>query len=46
LRNDARSPPISPNPIDQNTCKQLLQPDPSKTANDFLSVNGIPFYET
>ena len=30
LRNDPRSPPKNPNPIDAETCASLLQPDPSR----------------
>jgi hypothetical protein len=46
LRNDPRQPPQFPNPVTENTCKQLLQPDPNKNSNDLIQINGIPFYET
>ena len=46
LRNDYRGPPPFPSPITQNTCDELLQPNPDATANNLIAVNGIPFFQT
>ena len=54
LRNDPRKPPNNPNPINQETCETLLQPDPSKDPeelfdvepNDLMGINGIPHFST
>ena len=46
LRNDHRGPPPFPSPITQNTCDELLQPNPDAMANNLIGVNGIPFFQT
>jgi arylsulfatase A-like enzyme len=52
LRNDPRGPPKNPNPINEETCETLLQPDPSKDSevlietNDLMGINGIPHFST
>ena len=54
LRNDPRKSPKNPNPINQETCETLLQPDPSKDPeelfdvepNDLMGINGVPYFST
>jgi len=53
LRSDSRGTPKYPNPITEESCMELLQPDPEigendieKIAADLMKINGIPHFET
>lgn len=51
LRNDPRQCPEYPSPITEETCSDLLQPDPKDDRipgnywNDLLKINGIPEHD-
>lgn len=53
LRSDSRGTPKYPVPITEETCMELLQPDPAfdpinqeALAADLMKINGIPNFET
>ena len=53
LRTDSRGTPKYPVPITEESCIELLQPDPAADSNniealaaDFMKINGIPHFES
>ena len=41
LRNDPRGMPPASDPVDEETCREIMQPQPPEARRDLLAVNGV-----